>query len=180
MKKIVQFLFAAVAALFMISSLSCAQVQASEQANATTPVHISDAYSFAVPADARSAAVFLTITYPETLASGDVTDRLLSAETAVSENVEIHTTLIENDVMMMRRMESLPLPPTGRMILAPGGAHIMLLNMKRALNAGETFPMTLVFEKAGAISVDVLVRAPGDVPAHDDHHSESSDHHAHH
>jgi len=45
--------------------------------------------------------------------------------------------------------------------LKPGGYHIMLMDLKRPLNAGETFPITLHFARAGDITATVVVGAPG-------------------
>lgn len=136
---------------------------------AVSSLTIDDAYAFAAPEGAKTGAVFMTLTYPP---AADSTDRLLRAETPVAARTEIHTTLIENDVMQMRPLENLPLPPLGTLTLSPGGAHIMLFDLTRALKEGDNFPLTLVFEKAGSITTGVSVRAPGVTDAHkaEDHH----------
>jgi hypothetical protein len=48
--------------------------------------------------------------------------------------------------------------------LAPQGTHIMLMDLPRPLVAGERFPLTLVFEHAGKLAVEVEVRAPDAAP----------------
>lgn len=66
--------------------------------------------------------------------------------------------------MQMRRANSFPLPPTGRFTLKPQGAHIMIMDLNRGLAVGDTYPLTVVFEKAGAVTTEVSVRAAGDIP----------------
>ena len=127
---------------------------------------IKDAYSFAVPDGAKNAAAFMTITYPSDGAV--VPDRILRAESAIAEQTQIHTMLIENDVMTMRAVDSFPLPPTGSFALNPKGAHIMFMGLNRKLAVGDHFPVTLVFEKAGSVTTDVTVRAAGDIPGLED------------
>ncbi len=93
--------------------------------------------------------------------SGAEADRLLSASSDVAQTVEIHEMKMENDVMTMREMEGgLEIPARGSVKLAPGGYHIMLINLKQELKPGDTVTLTLNFEKAGAITVQAEVKAP--------------------
>lgn len=88
-------------------------------------------------------------------------DRLLSASSAVAEAAEVHEMTMENDVMKMREVEGgLVIPARGSVELAPGGYHIMLINLKQALTPGETVVLTLNFERAGPLEVLAEVRAP--------------------
>jgi copper(I)-binding protein len=57
----------------------------------------------------------------------------------------------------MKHIETLELPPAERITLAPGGMHLMLMGLQDKLSEGTAFPMTLNFEKAGEIAVDVSV-----------------------
>ncbi len=139
---------------------------------------VTDAYSFAVPDGAKTAAAFMTLTYDT--GADIVPDRILGAESPAAGKVELHTTVIENDVMSMRPVESFPLPPTGEFRLKPQGVHIMLMDLTGPLKVGESFPLTLVFEKAGSVAVEVDIRTPGDAPMaeekpHDAHHDHSHD-----
>lgn len=88
-------------------------------------------------------------------------DRLLSASAAVSERVELHSMKMEGDVMRMRQVQAVDLPAGGTVELRPGGLHIMFVNLKAPLKAGDAFPMTLRFEHAGEVAVDVKVEAAG-------------------
>jgi len=87
-------------------------------------------------------------------------DRLVSARTPVAASVEMHTMRLEGDVMRMREIGSIEVPAGKTVELKPGGLHLMLTGLKAPLIAGQTFPMTLKFEKAGEVEVTVNVSAP--------------------
>jgi copper(I)-binding protein len=89
--------------------------------------------------------------------SGDE-DRLQEARSDAAEAVQLHTHLDQDGVMMMRPIEFIVVPAGGSAELQPGGLHIMLIRLTRPLNEGETVPLTLVFERAGEMSLDVPVR----------------------
>jgi copper(I)-binding protein len=63
--------------------------------------------------------------------------------------------------MRMREVDSVDLPAGKKIVFEPGGYHIMLLGLKKKLVEGERFPLTLEFEKAGKITVDIAVDKPG-------------------
>ncbi|MEI8393899.1 MAG: copper chaperone PCu(A)C [Rhodospirillaceae bacterium] len=96
-------------------------------------------------------------------------DRLVSASTPVAEKAELHTHLMDDSgVMKMRRVDAIDIEAGATVRLAPGGLHVMLFGIKEPLKADTTVPLTLTFQKAGAVTVDVLVRAPGEsVTGHD-------------
>ncbi len=93
--------------------------------------------------------------------TGGDDERLLSAGAEVAESVELHTHIMEDNVMRMREVESIEIPAGDRVLLEPGGLHIMFIGLKAPLVAGETFPLTLIFEKAGETTVTVAVRKTG-------------------
>jgi periplasmic copper chaperone A len=88
--------------------------------------------------------------------------RLVSASSTVAAVVEIHEMSMQGDVMRMRAIPGLDLPPGKTVELKPGGYHVMLMGLKQSLKAGETVPVTLVVEGAGgkreAIDVKAAVR----------------------
>jgi len=63
--------------------------------------------------------------------------------------------------MKMRPASALEIPPGGKLELKPGGYHVMLLDLKQPLKAGDKFPLTLTFQNAGSIIVSVDVEAMG-------------------
>lgn len=130
-------------------------------------VHIHDAYARAMGGMGRSGAVFLTI-HNHT----EVDDRLVDATSDVAERVELHTHKDDgNGVMQMLHVpEGFAIAAGDMHVLARGGDHVMLLGLTRDLKDGDTFPLTLVFEAAGEITLDVPVdnaRKPADAAAHD-------------
>ena len=102
---------------------------------------------------------------------GPADERLLGASAAtVAERVELHTMAMEGDVMRMRSPDAIDLPAGGSVELKPGGTHLMLVGLKAPLKAGDKFPLTLRFEKAGQVEVVVNVEAPGTADRHGAHH----------
>ncbi|HEV2550200.1 MAG TPA: copper chaperone PCu(A)C [Stellaceae bacterium] len=88
---------------------------------------------------------------------GDTADRLISLSTPVAGKAEIHREEVTNGVMRMRPTGPLLLEPGEMITLKPGTLHVMLLNLKEPLKAGEHFPLTLTFEKAGAMTLEATV-----------------------
>jgi periplasmic copper chaperone A len=95
------------------------------------------------------------------LANAGGADRLLSASANVSASVELHTMKMEGDVMRMRQLEAIELPAGQTVELKPGSLHIMFMGLKAPLKAGDSFPLTLKFEKAGEVKVEMKVQAAG-------------------
>jgi len=93
--------------------------------------------------------------------AGTQADRLLSAATPLARTVEIHETIRDGDVSRMRPVQALDVPAGGSVALRPGGAHVMLVGLTEALRPGATLPLTLTFERAGRVEVQVAVQAAG-------------------
>ena len=91
---------------------------------------------------------------------GNGVDRLLSARSDVAQAVEFHISEMENGVMQMRPVPYIEVPAKGEVELKPGGLHMMLIGLTHTLSPGEKTTLTLVFEKAGEITVDAEVREP--------------------
>ena len=88
-------------------------------------------------------------------------DRLLRAASPVAATVELHTHIMDGGIMRMRAVEAIDVPAGGKVELKPGGLHIMLMGLKQPLKEGERVKLTLEFEKAGAIEVELAVDKPG-------------------
>jgi copper(I)-binding protein len=93
--------------------------------------------------------------------TGTTPDKLLRASTDVAGTVELHTHIKEGDIMRMRQVQAIDIPVNQKVTLAPGGFHIMLMGLKKKLAEGERFPLTLEFEKAGKITVEIAIDKPG-------------------
>lgn len=94
---------------------------------------------------------------------GKSADKLLSVESTAAKSVQIHTMSMEGNVMKMREVGALSLPPGATVSMKPGdGYHIMLMGLKQALKPGDQVPLTLTFEKAGKVEVPVRVEDKGE------------------
>ena len=99
--------------------------------------------------------------YAEFRNEGKAPDRLVAASSPVAERVEFHMTSIDNNVAQMRPIPAVELAPGAIVKMRPGqGAHMMLVNLKRPLKEGETFPIRLRFEKSGEVDVKAYVQQP--------------------
>ncbi|MBZ8141180.1 hypothetical protein CLD22_14860 [Rubrivivax gelatinosus] len=90
--------------------------------------------------------------------------RLVGASSPVAGVVEIHEMAMDGNVMKMRALpDGLALPAGKAVDLKPGGYHVMLLDLKQALEPGSTVPVTLVFEgadkKRDSVELQVPVKA---------------------
>ena len=84
-------------------------------------------------------------------------DRLLGGSTPAAERLELHSMTMQGDVMKMRQLDAIALPAGQSVELSPGGLHLMLIGLKAPLKLGSKVPVTLKFEKAGAVSLELTV-----------------------
>lgn len=117
-------------------------------------VMVSDAYARSSTKHAKSGAAFLMI-----MNHGDVDDRLLEIRTPFAAKVQLHVNIEDDTGMMTMRHveEGFALPAGGMIHMARGGEHVMLMGVSEPFEQGRMIPMTLVFEKAGEIEVEVPV-----------------------
>jgi periplasmic copper chaperone A len=140
-------------ALGLLTAL-CASTRAGD-ATAPGGIAVTSAWARATPGGATTAAIYATI------AASAGADRLVGVATPAAARAEIHSHTMEDGVMKMRPVSGLDVPAAGSVVLAPGGFHIMLFDIARPLQAGETVPVTFTFEKAGPIAVQAKVEALG-------------------
>jgi hypothetical protein len=107
---------------------------------------------------ARDDATYMTL-----VNEGEEADRLVKAASPVATRAELHIHLMENNVMKMRPVETLEVHPGEPTVLRPGGLHIMLIGLNKPLEMGDSFPLTLTFEKAGSVEVEVNVEKTGQI-----------------
>lgn len=93
--------------------------------------------------------------------TGSQPDRLLSAASPIARVVELHTHVREGEVMRMRPVRDIPVPAGQTVELRPGGLHIMLIGLNAPLQQGGRVPLTLRFERAGEVQVELAVEAAG-------------------
>jgi copper(I)-binding protein len=137
--------FLAVAVGLVIAGAALAQ---------TAQLEVSAAWARATPAKADNGIAFLTIRSP-------TSDRLVSVSSPVAKKAELNTMEMSGMVMKMRPIASLDIPAGQPVTLKPSGEHIMLMGLNGPLREGQSFPLTLTFERAGAREVSVAVEKPG-------------------
>jgi copper(I)-binding protein len=120
----------------------------------TGQLEVSNAWARATPPKAETGIAYLTIRSP-------TPDRLVSVSSPVAKKVELNTMEMSGMVMKMRPVASLDIPAGQPVTLKPGGEHIMLTGLSGPLREGQSFPLTLTFEKAGTREVTVAVEKPG-------------------
>lgn len=147
---------ALLAALFALCALLAAGVAYGDQS-----VTISDAWVRATAPGQTVAGAFLEITSP-TRAS------IIGVESEAAKSAEIHLSGMENGVMKMREIKKIDVPAGKTLRFAPGGYHIMLIDVKHALAPGEKVPLSLKLERADKslveVTINATVRAIGDRP----------------
>lgn len=121
------------------------------------PLVIEGAWARPAGAGGTSAA-YLTVVNPSAAA-----DSLVGAATDAAGLVELHETVERDGLRGMRPVAAAPVPPGGALQLAPGGLHVMLMQLPAPLAAGDTLALTLRFARGAAQTVAVPVRA--DAPA---------------
>ena len=117
--------------------------------------------------NAKSGAAYLAIAN-----HGSGPDRLIGASSPAGQ-AELHNNVSEDGIMKMRPVEAVDLAPGETVVLEPGGLHLMLMGLAEPLVEGKTFPLTLTFEKAGSIHVEVKVE--GVASMHGDHDDMTGD-----
>ncbi len=117
-------------------------------------ITVSDPYARSSGPAAQSGAIFMMIEN-----HGAADDRLIAAATDAAERVELHTHAEDaNGVMRMVELEDgIEVAAGAAHELMRGGDHVMLLGLTRPLNHGDTLDLTLTFETAGEITVEVPV-----------------------
>ncbi|GEM_PF-290710 len=137
-------------------ALSPAQAAGSEAVAAAT-IKVENPYARPPMGGAKVAAAYMTLKN-----TGKEDDKLVRAEGDVSERIELHTHVKEQRdgqvVMKMRQVPYMEVPAGGETVLKPGGLHIMLIGVRKDLKPGDVFDLTLVFEKAGKVQVQVPVK----------------------
>jgi len=123
-------------------------------AAAQTPVvTVSEPWVRATVAQQQATGAFMRL-------SASQNARLVAASSPVAGLTEIHEMTVVNDVMRMRAIAGLDLPAAQAVELRPGGYHVMLMQLRQPLNAGERVAITLVFEDANRQRFTQTIEAP--------------------
>jgi periplasmic copper chaperone A len=136
-------------------------------------IEISHPWSRATAPGAPVAGGYLTLKN-----TGSTPDRLIGGSLEGAERTEIHEMKMDGDVMMMAKVPGgLEIPAGGSVALKPGGLHMMFFGLREALKEGENVKGTLLFEKAGAVTVEFSIEKISAKDAGQNHssHSQSSE-----
>lgn len=120
-------------------------------------IDISGAFTRATLPNAPVGGGYFTLTN-----TGAEDDRLVAASSPAAGAVQMHEMAIENDIMKMRELPDGIIVPAGETVaLEPGGLHLMFMKLAAPLVEGTVVPVTLTFEKAGEITIEVPVAGVG-------------------
>ena len=186
MNQVVSHFFSALAGLAIAGLLGHSIIGHAEGMHG---LMLKDGWSRETTANARVGGGYLTI-----MNHGEQADRLLSVRADHAGMSEVHTMIMQDDVMMMRSVdEPLVIEPGAKLELQPGGLHLMFMELTQPHVAGETLDVVLVFEHAGERTVsleilsmrDSMERMAGSDGGHDGHahqgdHSEHASDHSNH
>jgi copper(I)-binding protein len=118
-------------------------------------IEIAHPWSQELPPNAPTVAAYFVIHN-----GGTTADRLLSVDSPIAPEAQLHEHVMQGDLMKMQQVPSVEIPAGGNVIFAPMAYHVMLLNPtdRSLLTDGKQFPLTLHFEKAGDVTVEVSVQ----------------------
>ena len=136
------FIIAISSFLILCSGLSAGQIM------------ISDAYARSSGPLAKAAAAYMRI-----MNHSDRSDRLIGVRSQIAKKTELHMHLKDdNGVMKMVRIDQgIKIGPMKEHSLVRGGQHIMFMGLKEPFETGKIIPLTLLFEKAGEVGIEIVV-----------------------
>jgi periplasmic copper chaperone A len=126
------------------------------------------------PSGATVAGGYLTIT------GGAEADRLVGAASPVAARMELHEMAMVDNMMTMRPVPAIDVPAGGTVELKRGGLHLMFIDLKQPLSDGQLVPVTLTFEKAGPMEVQLKVTPAPSSEHGEGEHGKGEDEHAGH
>ncbi|MDI3903604.1 copper chaperone PCu(A)C [Pseudomonas aeruginosa] len=152
--------FFAAAALLAVSAFAQAHEYNAGQ------LHIEHPWALALPPTSPNGAAYFVVQN-----HGKENDTLLGVDTPRAASAEVHEHVHKNGMMSMQKVDSVDVAPGKDLRFAPGGYHLMLMGLKQPLVAGERFPLTLHFRKAGDVPVEIVVesKAPAEQGGHEQH-----------
>lgn len=128
-------------------------------------LQITQPWSREMPPVAPTAATYLTVHN-----RGSEDDRLIGASTTSAGRAELHEHRHADGLMKMQQVAAIELPAGSEIRLAPMGYHVMLFELARQAKDGERFPLTLQFEKAGELTIEVpVMKQPPAAKGHPGH-----------
>lgn len=121
-------------------------------------------WSRELPAGLPGGAAYFTVRN-----QGSQADRLVAVSSPRAQTSALHVRPTDDAMMSMQHTEAVDIPAHAEVTFQPGANHVMLTGMEQPLQAGEQFPLTLEFERAGKLEVTVTVKAADALTATDPH-----------
>ncbi|WP_110951168.1 copper chaperone PCu(A)C [Pseudomonas bohemica] len=146
-------LFSAAVPRFALRRVLTAALLASISLSAMAQTKVENAWVRTTVPGQPSSGAFMRIT-------ADVDSKLLSVASPVAKDVQVHEMSMNNDVMRMGRVDSVPLPGGKAVSLDPDGYHVMLMGLVGQIKEGDQVPLTLTIENDQGVRETVQVSAP--------------------
>ncbi|WP_432451889.1 copper chaperone PCu(A)C [Agarivorans sp. QJM3NY_29] len=128
-------------------------ILSTQLAFAADTLEVSEPYARATPPNAPTSAIFLSMHNTSEQAIS-----LISASTPAAGRVELHTMLMDGDIMQMRQVRQIEVPAKGTVELKPGGFHLMLFDLQKAFIEGEQLQLYLNFSDGSQQHLNVPVK----------------------
>jgi copper(I)-binding protein len=152
----------------LLSTLALADHAGAGQAG---DIMIHDGWARASIGKAPNSAAYMTV-----MTHGGAADRLVGIATPAAAKAELHNHVMEDGIARMRPIQAIEISPGEPAVLAPGGLHIMLMGLSGKLEAGTNLPLTLTFEQAGEVTLEVPIRSLKDAMQHQGGHEPAGSH----
>ena len=137
----------------LLAALAACLPLAAWAAGAADRITVVDPYVRLVPPGAMASAAFMVLKN-----TGDQDVKLVKADNDASKTTELHTHLNEDGVMKMRQVPAIEIKARSEAKLAPGGLHVMLIELKAPLKEGGKVALTLGFDDGSSKRIDMPVR----------------------
>jgi copper(I)-binding protein len=141
--------------LLLLAS-ACAPGDGSVVKAGTLEIH--GAFAFAPPTPSEAAGYFTVVNRART------PDTLVSITSPVAASAMVHGQVPDGGMVRMQHVAAPVIPPGDSLVLAPGGTHLMLMDLTSLPKPGDSISVTLVFSRAGPVELKLPVRAYGDAP----------------
>ncbi len=116
-------------------------------------IHIIDPFILAVPASSKNTSAYMMM---HNHSSTEID--LISAESDISEAIELHSHSNDNGVMRMRLESKFTITPNGYTLLEPGSSHLMILNLKKSIQKDEKVKISLKFSNGEIQNIEMVVK----------------------
>lgn len=146
-----------IAALLATASLVVSAFAADRTTGEATRIVVADAWARPTAAGMPMGVAYFTI-----VNGANADDALFAASTPAAARVEMHETRLDDGMARMRPLAEIRVPARSRVAVAPGGIHLMLVDLAKPLVAGTQVPLTLEFRKTGRVTIQLRVETRGE------------------